>query len=186
MVFDVPSRWIRVCAFQTLLLIAITEATNRTTAAHPAGAVGEQVRSTDPAIRALIAEAASLSRTFRRLVETIEGTNGIVYVESGTCGHGVRACMKMNVTPAGDYRILRILIDLRRKPRELMGSIGHELRHAIEVLENRKLVDDSTVYLFYAAGGSGGSNGQPFETSAAIEAGFAVRNEIESSFNGTR
>ena len=54
MVFDAPSRWIRVCAFQTLLLIAITAATTRTTTAHPAGAVGAQVRSTDPVIRALI------------------------------------------------------------------------------------------------------------------------------------
>ena len=186
MVFDAPSRWIRVCAFQTLLLIAITAATTRTTTAHPAGAVGDQVRSTDAVIRALIAEAASLSRTFRRLIETIQATDGIVYVEPGACGHGVRACLTMTVTPAGDYRILRILLDMRQKPRELMGSIGHELRHAIEVLENRSLVDTATVYLFYAQGGSGGSNGQPFETRAAIEAGFAVRNEIESSFNAAR
>jgi hypothetical protein len=184
MVFDVPSRWIRVCAFQTLLLIAVTAATTRTTTADPAGAIGEQVRSTDAVIRALIAEAASLSRTFRRLVETIEGTDGIVYVESGTCGHGVRACMTMTVTPAGNYRILRILLDMRQKPRELMGSIGHELRHAIEVLENRALVDTATIYLSYSQGAT--SDGKPFETRAAIEAGFAVRNEIESSFNGTR
>ena len=184
MVFDASSRWIRVCAFQTLLLIAITAATTRTTTAHPADAVGARVRSTDAVIRALIAEAASLSQTFRRLVDTIEGTDGIVYVEPGTCGHGVRACLMMNVTHAANYRILRILIDMRRKPRELMGSIGHELRHAIEVLENRALVDTATVYLFYSQWGR--ADGQPFETSAAIEAGFAVRNEIESSFNGTR
>lgn len=184
MVFDGPSRWIRVCAFRTLLLIAITAVTIRTTTAHAAGSIGEQVRSTDAVIRALIAEAASLSRTFRRLVETIEGTDGIVYVESGACGHGVRACLTMTVTPAGNYRILRILLDMRQKPRELMGSIGHELRHAIEVLENRALVDTATVYLFYAQGSR--SDGQPFETRAAIDAGFAVRNEIESSFNGTR
>ena len=182
--FDAPSRWIRVCAFQTLLLIASTVVTTRPTTAHPAGDVGAQVRSTDAVIAALIAEAASLSGTFRRLIETIEGTDGIVYVESGACGHGVRACLMMNVTPAGNYRILRILIDMRQKPREVMGSIGHELRHAIEVLENRALVDTATVYLFYAQGSS--SNSQPFETHAAIEAGYAVRNEIESSFKGTR
>ena len=185
MVFDAPSRWIRLCALHTLLLIAFTAVTTRATTARPAGSVGAQVRSTDTVIQGLITEAAGLSRTFRRLVETIEGTDGIVYVESGACGHGVRACLMMTVTPAGSYRILRILIDLRQKPRDLMGSIGHELRHAIEVLENRALVDSTAIYLFYAQVASN-SNGQPFETRAAIEAGFAVRNEIESSFNGTR
>ena len=185
MVFDAASRWIRVCAFQILPLLAITAVTTRTTTAHPDGTVGAQVRSTDTVILALIAEAASLSRTFRGLIETIEGTDGIVYVESGACGHGVRACLAMTVTPAGSYRILRILIDMRQKPLEVMGSIGHELRHAIEVLENRALVDSATLYLFYAQEGAR-SDGQPFETRAAIEAGYAVRNEIESSFNGTR
>jgi hypothetical protein len=58
------------------------------------------------------------------------------------------------------------------------------LRHAIEVLENRALVDAATVFLFYAQGSR--TDGQTFETHAAIEAGFAVRNEIESSFNAKR
>lgn len=185
MVFDAPSRWIRACAIQAALLIAITAvAAGTTTADPPSTAAGPQVRSTDAVVRALMAEAASLSRTFRRLIETIEGTDGIVYVEPGRCGHGVRACLAMSVTPAAGYRILRILIDLRQKPRDLMASIGHELRHAIEVLENRALVDTATVYLFYSQGSL--SAGQPFETRAAIEAGFAVRNEIESSFNAAR
>ena len=182
MVFSAPSRWIRVCAVRGVLLIAIAAGATRTTTANPAA--GPQIRSTDAVIRALMSDAASHSRTFRRLIETIEGTNGIVYVESGACGHGVRACLVMSVTPAGSYRILRILIDMRQKPRDLMASIGHELRHAIEVLENRAVVDTAGFYLFYAQGSV--EPGRPFETRAAIEAGFAVRNEIESSFNATR
>ncbi|MEO8258260.1 MAG: hypothetical protein ABI868_13010 [Acidobacteriota bacterium] len=184
MAFDAPGRWIRLCALQACLLAAITAAATPTTPVHAAGTASPRVRSTDGVIRRLIDEAASLSRTFRRLLETIEGTDGIVYVESGACGHGVRACLTMTVTRAADYRILRILIDLRQKPRDLMGSIGHELRHAIEVLENRTLVDASTLYLFYSQGSV--PNSGTFETRAAIEAGFAVRNEIESAFNASR
>ena len=182
MVFSAPSRRVRVCAVRAVLLIAFAAGATRTTTANPAAR--PQVRSTDAVIRALMTDAASHSRTFRRLVQTIEETNGIVYVESGACGHGVRACLVMSVTPAGGYRILRILIDRRQKPRDLMASIGHELRHAIEVLENRSLVDTAGFYLFYAQGSV--ENGRPFETRAAIEAGFAVRNEIESSFNAAR
>lgn len=181
MVFSAPSRRIRVCTIAAVLSVAYA-ATIAT--ANPVGDSSPQVRSTNPVIRALMTEAASLSRTFRRLLETIEGTNGIVYVESGGCGHGVRACLTMSVIPAGRYRMLRILIDMRQKPRDLMGSIGHELRHAIEVLENRALVDTAGFYLFYAKGSV--DNGRPFETRDAIEAGFAVRNEIESSFKSSR
>jgi hypothetical protein len=183
MVFSAPSRRICVCAIGTLLWVAIATGATMATA-NPVSDASPQVRSTNPVILALMTEAASLSRTFRRLLETIEGTNGIVYVESGACGHGVRACLAMSVTPAGRYRILRILIDIRQKPQDLMESIGHELRHAIEVLENRALVDTAGFYLFYAKGSV--DNGRPFETRDAIEAGFAVRNEIESSFKVSR
>jgi hypothetical protein len=183
MVFDAPSRWVRVCAIQAVLLAGIMAVAAGTAAAHSVSDVGPQVRSSDPVIRALMTEAADRSRTFRRLIETIEKSDGIVYVESGSCGHGVRACLAMSVTPAGSYRLLRILIDMRQKPRELMASIGHELRHAIEVLENRAIVDAPTIYLFYAHGSVGD---KPFETHAAIEAGFAVSNEIASSFNAAR
>jgi hypothetical protein len=181
MVFNAPSRWIRAYA----VLLAGTMATAATTAAaHSGSGPGPLVRTTDPVIRALMTEAADRSRTFRHLIDTIEKSDGIVYVESGKCGHGVRACLTMSVTPASGYRILRILIDMRQKPRELMASIGHELRHAIEVLENRAVVDAATAYLFYAQGSFAG--GKTFETSAAIEAGFAVANEIASSFSASR
>jgi hypothetical protein len=184
MVFDAPSRWVRVCAIQAVLIVAITAAAATTAMATPGNALSPRVRSSDAVIRSLITEAAGHSRTFRRLLETIENSDGIVYVESGNCGHGVRACLTMSVTPAGDYRILRILIDMRQKPRDLMASIGHELRHATEVLEDRALVDNARLYLFYAQ--RSGTKDHPFETSAAIQAGFAVRNEIESSVNAAR
>jgi hypothetical protein len=183
MVFSAPSRRIRVCVIRTVLLVAIAAVAPIATA-NPVSDASPRVRSTSPVILALITDAAGHSRTFRRLLETIDGTNGIVYVEPGECGHGVRACLTMSVTPAGGYRILRILIDMRQKPPDLMGSIGHELRHAIEVLENSSLVDTAGFYLLYAKGSV--SDGRPFETRAAIDAGFAVRNEIESSLTKAR
>ena len=182
MIFDARSRWVGVCAIQAVLLIGITAVAARTTVADSSGP-GPRVRTTDPVIRALITEAAERSQTFRRLIDTIEKSDGIVYVESGKCGHGVRACLALSVTPAGSYRLLRIVIDLRQKSRELMASIGHEFRHAIEVLENRAIVDAATIYLFYA---QTGAVGHTFETRAAIEAGFAVANEIASSFDAAR
>jgi hypothetical protein len=146
--------------------------------AGAADAVAPHVRSSHAYIRAMIDEAVERSATFRRLVESIETTDGIVYVEQGTCGHHVRACLALHATPAGAYRILRVLVDARQPDWDVMASIGHELRHAIEVLGNVTLKSSEAIYLFYIREGS--MTGDSFETEEAIKAGHAVRNEVGS------
>jgi uncharacterized membrane protein len=145
-------------------------------------AFGPRVRSSHRYLRAMIDEAVLRSRTFRSIVAAIEGTNGIVYVEHGACMHGVRTCLALGVTTAADYRILRVFVDARQPDWDVMASIGHELRHALEVLENPALVDNASVYLFYAQ--DQGAKDRPFETRAAIDAGFAVRHEVSSFAKG--
>jgi hypothetical protein len=130
----------------------------------------------------MVDEAARRSATFRRLVDVIEATNGIVYVEQGACGHSVRACLTLSVTPAGDYRILRVLVDARQRDWEVMASIGHELQHAIEVLSNPMLTSTEAVYLFYSR--EWATLGDAFETPGAITIGRAVRNEVGSYAKG--
>jgi hypothetical protein len=50
-------------------------------------------------------------------------------VNEGDCGHGVRACFverhQLRIKP------LFVRIDSRKADSELMGLIGHELRHTI-------------------------------------------------------
>ena len=74
--------------------------------------------------------------TFGELVETVNATDGIVYVKEGICGRGARACLKHQVIIAGPNRVLHILVDPHRPDWDLMGALGHELRHAIEVLSD--------------------------------------------------
>ena len=92
------------------------------------------VRSTNAVIAGAIVEAQSRSSTFRSLVRTIDATDGIVYVERGTCRHGVSACLSLSVVSAGGFRLLRILISHVEDVVSLIATIGHELFHAIEVL----------------------------------------------------
>src|SRR5215216_4172151 len=73
-----------------------------------------RVRSEDPLIAQLIADAPAMSATFRDLVTAIDATNGIVYVQSGLCGRGARACLAHSLQLAGPHRILRVLISTRR------------------------------------------------------------------------
>ena len=144
--------------------------------------VGQRVRSTHAYIHAVIGEAMLRSKTFRGLVAAVEATDGIVYVEQGACKHNLRACLSLDVTVAGDYRILRVTVDVRQPDWDVMASIGHELKHALEVLENPGLVDATSVYLYYAERRD--AKDRPFETKEAIDAGFAVRNEVSSFAKG--
>ena len=76
-----------------------------------------RVRSTgDTAVTTLLHDAFERSATFRQLVETINGTDGLVYVEPGTCGPGFHACLLMSVTVAGPNRVLHIRVDTHQRP----------------------------------------------------------------------
>ena len=135
-----------------------------------------RVRSTHAYIRAMIDEGATRSATLRRLIAAIEETNGIVYVEQGDCGHRVRACLTLSVTPAGDYRFLRVIVDARQPDWDVMSSIGHELKHALEVLSEPALTSSESVFLYFTREGL--TMGESFETPEAVRAGNAVRSEV--------
>jgi hypothetical protein len=138
-----------------------------------------RVRSSVPEIASLLTEASVRSATFRALVTSIERTDGIVYIEPGRCRHGVRACLSLSITSGGGFRILRVLVNLATDVIELMSTIGHELRHALEILTEPAVRTTQQAYMFYAREAATGRD--VFETPAAIQAGHAVMDEIGRS-----
>ncbi len=139
------------------------------------------VRSTSPEIRELIDDAMWESPTFRGMVRAIAASDGIVYVEQGTCGHSVHSCLRLDVTAAAGYRILHILVDregvlAHRGRLDLIATIGHELSHALEVLGERTIRSGAAMYLFYVH--QSPTSNPAFETAAAIAAGTAIRREL--------
>ena len=134
-----------------------------------------RVRTDNPAIAAVIQDGIRRSATFRRLVEAIDASDGIVWLEEGRCSPSVRACLAFSVKQAGPNRLLRVVVDVRRPDWDLMGSIGHELYHAIEVLSEPWVKSNGAMYLFYKSVGV--PSGDRFETPAARQAGDAVRRE---------
>ena len=160
-----------------VLMTGLAGAARMAEAADESASTGG-VRSSSPVIRTLIVQATEQSATFRRLVDTIDASESVVYVEYGTCRHYVKACL-VNITGMGAHRILWVKIDDRKTDRDVMASIGHELRHTIEVLGARAVTSSAAMFLFYRREGSMGTTGA-FETAAAVKAGDAVRAEVKA------
>ena len=141
----------------------------------PAMTVG-RIRTEDSGIARAIALATEWSDTFRRLVETIERTDGMVWIVAGRC-HGRPACLLIYLEVAGPHRMLRIQVDPRRTEERLMESLGHELQHAIEVL-GTSARSGAAMYHFFDSQAGGYRIGGRFETYEAVQAGDAVGREV--------
>jgi hypothetical protein len=137
-----------------------------------------RVRSSDPKLAALIDRAAGQSATFQRLVASIRRSNGIVYIEVGTCKHGVHACLQMWMQTVGPNRFLRVVIDSPRiqSDTEKMGLMGHELQHAVEALSESGVTNGVSLYNFFSRFAP--TDGGRFETTAATHAGDDVEEEL--------
>ena len=142
-------------------------------------ATDARVRGVSARVVGIINKAAGQSETFRGLVDQINHTDGIVYVGEGDCGSGVRACVLLKMTMMGPNRLLRILVDRRAADRDLAASIGHELQHAVEVLDYRSVRGSSQMMLLYKR--ICDVCGRSFETNAAVRVGNAVREELRES-----
>jgi hypothetical protein len=133
--------------------------------------------SPDLTIARTIAEAAELSETFRRLLEIINRSDGIVWVNRGRCRHGPPACLVVSLVVAGPNRLLRVIVDPRRADDELIESLGHELQHAVEVLGSSAR-STAEMYNFFEYASGMYRVGDRFESREAVAAGFAVAREV--------
>jgi hypothetical protein len=166
-----------------LVILAAVIVSSAAGAAMASAADRSRVRSSDPAILALLREGVDRSATFSTLADRVERSSGIVYVEFGYCafGHLDGCVLPLIASPRGD-RYLRILVTpekSRRSHDQLLALIAHELRHALEVFDDPEVVDVATMYAMYKRIGTpeiGGESG--YETSAARSAGNHTLDEL--------
>jgi hypothetical protein len=143
------------------------------------------VRSEDAEIMKFVERAREASATFRRLLDAIDESDGLVYILEGRCPNNAGACF-IGVTAAGSSRTLWVRVNLRikRPDWDVMGSIAHELRHTVEVLAVPSIRSTAAMHLFYR---NVGFRAAPpsHETLPALDTGYAVRSEIRSHTQGT-
>ena len=86
---------------------------------------------------------------------------------------------------AGRHRMLWVMVDTRGSDCELMGLIGHELRHTVEVLSDSTVTNATTMYFFYGQHADAG-NSPAFETIPAKRTGEAVNTEVRGKNRCTK
>ena len=136
----------------------------------------------DARLAALMREAIVTSTTFQKLVDQVSTTDGLVMIEVGPApsrgGVRLRGAMMHNVIASGPYRLIRInvwpSVDL-----VTIGTLAHELQHAIEVLSDPRIRDTDAVEALYRRIGFAVQAGT-YETEAAADTGRHVIAEVQA------
>lgn len=167
----------------TFLCVSSARACDRRLASGEAQSVttsagDSHIRSPSRAIKEAIDYGVESSPTFRDLVRTIESSDSTLYLLEGNCGKNRPACFA-DVTTAGQHRLLWLIISPDRAAHDwdLVGSIGHELRHAVEVIEEPSVRSAGEKFGLYERIGIHVPGGG-FETMAAMDTGLLIREEV--------
>jgi hypothetical protein len=126
----------------------------------------------------LLAEGVKKSRTFAGLVDALNRTDVIVYIEIVPDLPRTVAGRLLLVPLAGNQRYLRIQVLPGAVARDAIALIGHELRHALEVAEAPQVRDQRSMILLYEQIGTPNFGVHTYDTQDAQTAGRQVRAEL--------
>jgi hypothetical protein len=142
-----------------------------------------RVRSTERFMIALIREGYDRSAAFRELVDTLQQSNVIVFVQPASCAGGrIRSCL-VSVNGSRRERHIRIHVDTHTSHDSLIATIAHELQHAVEIAEHPEVVDSAaalTLYRQIALGRCHEGLSEECETSRALAAEKKVLEDLFS------
>lgn len=141
---------------------------------------GPRIRPQDQRLTDLLQAGLSRSATLRALVNRIEASNVIVYVTLSPLMKPSLAGKLTWMTRAGEFRYLRASINAELASDMMIATLAHELQHAVEVIEDDRVVDQRSLVELYKRIGRPSSSAVPagWETVAAQEAGLRVRREL--------
>jgi hypothetical protein len=164
----------------TLMMLTLAIATPDTSARH--------VRTTEPKILSMIDAGLSGSQTFRGLIAALDKSDVIVYVEAKHTRQALGGYLAHNIVAQGDYRYLRIAVDMAGSERRLVSLLAHELQHAVEVAQTSDASDPVGLERMFSrlavAFGCGGT--ACYETQAAKNVESIVGEELKTHRATTR
>jgi hypothetical protein len=142
------------------------------------------VRASEPEIHALLEAGRLHSPTFRKLLETLDASDVIVYVGPRLSRGDLYAYLVHNVVDSGGHRYLRVFVDTSGAWRRLVSSLGHELQHAVEVAQAPEARDTEGLARMFEGASKGARCASDarncYETKLAIAVGNAVFDELDT------
>ena len=171
----------RVRRYAVCLLI-VSLANVPTASANPAGAAADpllpRVRGVSPKMKDLIELGMRRSITFRTLVQAINKSDLVVYLEAArSLPAGLDGRLTF-LTSAGGVRYVHVQITNSLTTEELISIAAHELQHAVEVAEHAEVRDPASLAALYERIGIPGVVKNRYDTAAAQSTGKRVRAEL--------
>lgn len=133
----------------------------------------------------LVKEGRERSPTFRRLLNEIESSDWIVFVQTGSCRlPGILGCLLHRVGTFEGQRYIRIVLSEGSfGVDEAIATIGHELQHAAEVVTDPRVREAADIRALYRRIGyvsQRGPRGEVYETRGAVRVGATIRAELRA------
>jgi hypothetical protein len=153
-----------------------------TQAALPLPASAGAIRSAnlDPRLAELLVQGMARSATLRGLIASLEASDVIVHV-SFSQSQARNGYLAHQITVAGSYRFLRIMLKARLSNREVIPVLAHELQHALEVAQSPQVRDpDGIKALFERIGFPALESAFVHETEEALRVQRCVRADLRA------
>lgn len=136
------------------------------------------VRAHSALARRLIADGSQRSALFRALVERLDRSDVVVYVDLDMrMSDKTRGRLRF-IGSAGGRRYVDVRVARALDHRIEMSFLGHELQHAVEIAEAPEVVDARSMDRFYRRIGFSISDRHWHESRAAMETGRAIFREV--------
>jgi hypothetical protein len=136
------------------------------------------VRTTEHKVTALINLGLARSATFRQLVDQLNASDVLVYVELKQVRDDLAAYLAHDIVVAGGRRYLHIAIETLGTDRHIVARLGHELQHAVEVAQAPEVRDAAGLERLFSRLDVRSICKTCFETAAALKVQAAIEAEL--------
>jgi hypothetical protein len=153
-------------------------------AAHAKHTDLPRVRPLDSSLTVIVDAGSHRSSTFHALVERLQAGDVVVYLQYGQLPSGLQGRLTF-LTKAAGLRYVMVEVVRELDAPRLIAIVGHELQHAVEILEQPQIVSQATFASAYERSGfkrrhfADGRVG--FDTHAAVDVGRRVWRELAGS-----
>jgi hypothetical protein len=140
---------------------------------------GPRLRPYDSRVATLLRVGLDRSPTLRALVDRVEESRVIVYLEMQSTIRGQLSGCLTWIAAADSFRYVRASINPDLNVDQQIAAIAHELQHAVEIAEHRHVTSEAAMVALYRRIGDQRRSGPShWDTAEARAVGTTVRREL--------